>query len=199
MILYGNRESGHSYKAALALALLGLPHEYRAVDLGVPRPDRPAEFRAVSRFGEVPVLVAEGRPPLVQSNAILLHLARSTGRLGGDDPDGIAEWLFWESNRIGLSVPNLRLARRFMPGTPADVVAWLEDRAVTDLDRLDLEMAGKPFLLGRAVTVADVSCCGYLFWLDQAGLDVARWPRVAAWLDRIRALPGWKHPYELLA
>ncbi|HEY9568782.1 MAG TPA: glutathione S-transferase C-terminal domain-containing protein, partial [Thalassobaculum sp.] len=74
-----------------------------------------------------------------------------------------------------------------------------EGRAVTDLDRLDLELAGKPFLLGRAATVADVSCCGYLYWLDQAGLDVGRWPRVAAWLDRIRALPGWRHPYELLA
>lgn len=199
MILYGNKQSGHSYKVALALALLGLPHEYRAVDLMVPRPERPAGFRAVSRFGEVPVLVVEGRPPLVQSNAILLHLARTTGRLGGDDPDGIAQWLFWESNRVGLSVPNLRLARKFMPDTPPEVVAWLEGRAVGDLDRLDLELADKPFLMGDTVTVADLSCCGYLFWLDQAGLDAARWPAMAAWLDRVRTVPGWKHPYELLA
>src|SRR3546814_10417887 len=85
LILYGNKESGHSYKVALALALLGVEHAYRAVDLTVPRPDRPAEFQAVSRFGEVPllVLVAEGRTPLAQSNAILLHMARTPGTIGG--------------------------------------------------------------------------------------------------------------------
>src|SRR3712207_7175952 len=52
---------------------------FRSVDLQLDRADRPAEFRAASRFGEVPVLVVDGEP-MVQSNAILMHLARTTGR-----------------------------------------------------------------------------------------------------------------------
>ena len=150
LVLYGNRESGHSYKVKLALTLLGLEHEYRAVDLGTPREGRPEDFRAASRFGEVPALVVVDGPALVQSNAILAHLASTTGRLRGTgNPGQVTEWLFWEANRVGFSVPNLRVARRFATDTPAEVITWLERRARADLDRLDRELAdGRRFLTG---------------------------------------------------
>jgi glutathione S-transferase len=197
-VLYGNRESGHSYKAKLAMALLGYPHEFRAVDLDLPHESRPADFRAVSLFGEVPVLVHQGGS-IVQSNAILLHLARQTGRLGGElDPALLEQWLFWEANRIGISVPNLRHILRWRPETSAAVKQWLRERALDDLSRLDRELQGKRFILGSAATVVDVSCCAYLFWADQAGIELNAWPSVQAWLDRIRALPGWASPYDLL-
>jgi glutathione S-transferase len=199
LILYGNRESGHAYKARLLLSLTATPHEYRPIDLRLPRDQRPAEFRKVSRFGEVPVLVDHG-VALCQSNAILLHLARRIGRFGAADDAGwdqIQEWLCWEMNRIGFSVPNLRAARIFAPDTPAPVITWIEARAVADLDRLDAHLNGGDFILGAAPTIADLSCCGYLFWPEQAGLDLARWPTVTRWLDRVRALPGWQHPYEM--
>jgi glutathione S-transferase len=199
-VFYGNRESGHSYKVKLALALLGIDHEYRHIDLRIDRPDRPADFRAVGRFGEVPVLVVEGNA-VVQSNAILIHLMRSTARLTGDEGlDRIVEWLFWEANRIGFSLPNLRLARRFGGNASPDVVDWLEQRVRIDLDRLDEEFgSGKPFLTGINVSIADLSCCGYLFWAEQAGIEVASWRNVEAWLGRISALDGWRAPYDLLA
>ena len=199
LVLYGNRESGHSYKVKLALTLLGLEHEYRSVDLMVERANRPPDFREVSRYGEVPVLVTDGEP-LVQSDAILMHLARTTGRLRGEcDPDRTVEWLFWEANRIGFSVSNLRFARRFAPDTPSDVIAWLEARARADLSRLDEEFRAKEgFLLGSTISIADIACCGYLFWPEQTGLDYRAWPHVAGWLERIKALPGWAHPYVLL-
>lgn len=197
-VLYGHPESGHSYKVKLALTLLGIEHEYREVDLAAPRAERRADWRAVSRFGEVPVLVTEGRP-LVQSDAILLHLARATGRLGWEiDPDRLTEWLFWEANRIGTSLPNLRWHLKWGPRAEA-VEVWLRDRLEADLERLDGELTDCPFLMGAAVSAADIACCGYLFFADQIGLDLGPWPALAAWLDRIRALPGWKHPYDLLA
>jgi glutathione S-transferase len=200
LVLYGNRESGHSYKVKLALALLGLEHEYRPVDLAIDRAIRPPDFREVSRYGEVPVLVTDGEP-LVQSNAILMHLARTTGQLRGEcDPDRTVEWLFWEANRITFSVSNLRFARRFMRDTPPEVIAWLEVRACADLDRLDEEFRDRDgFLLGSTISIADIACCSYLFWPEQTGLDYGEWKHVSAWLSRVRALPGWAHPYELLA
>jgi glutathione S-transferase len=79
LLLYGSRDSGHAYKARLFLALASVPHDYENVDLDVPRDLRPERFRAVARFGEVPVLVHDAMA-IVQSNAILLHLARHTGR-----------------------------------------------------------------------------------------------------------------------
>ncbi len=198
LVLYGNRESGHSYKVKLALAVLGLAHEYRPVDLALKRDERPADFRAASRFGEVPVLLIDG-VPLAQSNAILAYLARTTGRLGGSlEPHRIDEWLFWEANRIGFSLPNLRFAKVFAPETLPEVVAWLAARVHADLDRLDDELGRNEFLLGAAPTIADIACCAYMFWPEQAGIDLAAWQNVSRWLAAIRATPGWEHPYQLL-
>jgi len=198
-ILYGNRESGHSYKAKLALTLLGFDHEYREVDVVTqPREQRRADFRAVSPYGEVPVFV-ENRVALAQSNAILLHLAKRTGRLGGElDQDQLTQWLFWEANRIGISVPNLRHIVKWAPETPEPVQAWLRARAVADLDHLSRQLATRAFILGSHVTVVDVSCCAYLFWADQTRIDLSDWPHVVAWLNRISALPGWRAPYDLM-
>jgi len=198
-ILYGNRESGHSYKVKLALTWLGIDHEYREVDvINQSREQRRPDFRAASPYGEVPVLV-ENRVTLAQSNAILLHLAKRTGRLGGElSHDLLAQWLFWEANRIGLSVPNLRHILNWAPETPEPVQSWLRARAVADLDHLSRQLATRPFILGPQVTIVDVACCGYLFWADQTRIDLNDWPHVATWLDRIRAVPGWRPPHELM-
>ena len=110
LTLYGARESGHSYKVRLALTLMQVPHEYHRVEIDLPREQRSTEFRAVSRFGEVPVLVDRGQV-YVQSDAILLHLAQREHKLYGRDAldhDQVREWLFWEANRIGISVPTPR-------------------------------------------------------------------------------------------
>ncbi len=200
LLLYGNRESGHSYKVRLALTLMQAPHEYRPVDLALPRDQRPAEFRQVSKFGEVPVLVDRGQA-YVQSDAILLHLAQREHKLYGRDAidhDQVREWLFWEANRIAISVPNLRYALRWAPETPKDVLDWLRQRALADLGRLNDEFSARKFLLGDFPTVADIACCGYLYWLDQAELDRDAWPAVSRWLTDISALPGWQHPYDLM-
>lgn len=197
-ILYGSRESGHAYKVKLALSVLGIAHEYRAVDLRQPHGQRRQDFRDASPYGEVPVLV-DGDVVLAQSNAILIHVARRARRLGGDGNLGeVTQWLFWEANRIGFSVPNLRHSLVFATDTSEAVVEWLRARALTDLATLDRELAAKSFLLGAEFTVADIACCAYLFWPDQAHLDLSQWGNVIEWLQRIREIPGWEAPYDLL-
>ena len=197
-ILYGSRESGHAYKVKLALSVLGIAHEYRAVDLHQPHDQRRRDFLDVSPYGEVPVFV-DGDVILAQSNAILIHIARQTRRLGGEgNLDRVTQWLFWEANRIGFSVPNLRHSLVFEKDTSEVVVQWLRARALKDLATLDQELATKSFLLGTELTVADIACCAYLFWPDQAQLDLSQWSSVIKWLQRIRDLPAWGAPYDLL-
>jgi len=201
LVLYGHHESGHSYKVRLFLTLAGIPHRYVWVDTEIPRPGRPEEFRRVSQFGEVPVLVADGQPQ-AQSNAILLALARETGKFGpppGSTWEQLTTWLFWEANRIGFSMANLRYYRRGFDTAPAGAVTWVESRALTDMDRLQQELSARPFLAGAAPSIADLSASAYVFLGAEAGVDLARWPAVSGWLDRIRALPGWKGQYVLMA
>lgn len=198
IVLFGNRESGHSYKASLMLHLAGVAHTYTEIDIELPRPARPEPFRSLSVYGEVPLLLHDGKP-YVQSNAILIHLAQHTRAFGGESPERMAqviEWLFWEANRIGFSLPNLRFGLRFTQGGLApDVEHMLRLRLDADIARLDGELSdGRAFILGDAPTVADIALCAYLYWPEQAGVAVPA--QLQAWLDRISALPGWRHPYQ---
>ncbi|MFN4236681.1 MAG: glutathione S-transferase family protein [Vogesella sp.] len=197
--LFGNRLSGHSYKVRLALVLGDVSHEYRHVSLHLPREEREPEFRAASRWDEVPALVVDG-VPMVQSNAILQWLAESEGVLAGQpgERQGIREWLSWEANRIGFSLPNLRYSRLFSPLDPG-AEAWMEARTRRDLDVLDAHLAKQDYLLPSGLTIADLSCSGYLWLIEDAGLTLDAWPHVAAWLARIAAQPGWEPIATLMA
>lgn len=202
IVFYGHPESGHSYKVALALSMLELPHEYRWVDVYAPRDQRAADFRRASPFGEIPVLVVDGIP-LAQSNAILLHLMRRTRRLGGETEarmDQVQQWLFWEANRIGIALGNYRafVRREFGDETAPDVVTWFKGRVDGSAERLDREVANRPFLLGDSITVADLSCSAYLFLAHEAGIDVTAWPGVHQWLQRITLQPGFRPIAELM-
>jgi len=200
MILYGHPESGHTYKVALSLVLMGQPFVYRWVDVFAARGARDPEFQRVSRYGEIPVLVDEGSA-YAQSNAILLHIAGKYARLGGESTARLArvrERLFWEANRIGISLPNLRHYLRFAPATaPEGALEWLRARMLADFEALDNELVQQPFLLGAELTVADLACGAYLLYED-AGLDLTRWPAMNAWLARIRAQPHFQNAATLL-
>ena len=203
LVFYGHPESGHSYKVALALSMLELPHEYRWVNVFAPRDQRAADFRAVSPFGEIPILVVDG-VPLAQSNAILLHLMRRTRRLGGETEalaDQVQQWLFWEANRIGIALGNYRafVRKEFGDETAPEVVAWFKARVEGSAERLDHQVSNRPFLLGDSITVADLSCSAYLFLAHEAGIDVTVWPRAHQWLERIASQRGFRLMAELMS
>lgn len=203
LVFYGHPESGHSYKVALALSMLELPHEYHWVDVFAPRDQRAADFRAASPFGEIPLLVADG-VPLAQSNAILLHLMRRTRRLGGETEvrtDQVQQWLFWEANRVGIALANCRAFVRRESGNEVapEVLAWFKERVEGSVDRLEAEVSKRPFLLGESITMADVSCSAYLFLAHEAGVDVTKWPGVHRWLDRIASQRGFQPIAELMS
>lgn len=144
------------------------------------------------------MLVDEGRA-LCQSNAILIYLAQKTQRFCGSAMEwqSVLEWLSWETNRIGFSVPNLRFSLLWAP-QPPEVLAYLRNRALVDLKTLDGTLASTEFLLPGGPTIADISCAGYLFWLSQAGIAEAEFPNIQRWLFSLRSLPGWVHPDEAM-
>ena len=195
--LYGNRESGNVYKVALTLRLLGQRFDYRHVDLFAGATRTPA-FWAINPMGEVPVLI-HGRETLTQTTAILTALADRFGRFGGRDETErrrVLEWLCFETGRPSNGVALARFARKFQKADD-EVIAYLQARGRAGLDTLERCLTG-PFLVGEAPTVADLGACAYLMLADEAGLDICGWPKVEAWLGRIRALPGFVAQYDLL-
>ena len=195
-------QSGNSYKAALMLELAGADWEPVFVDF-FNGAGRAPEFRALNAMGEVPVL-EHGGLVLTQSGVILDYLASTLGRFG---PSGEAErreilrWVLWDNHKLTSYNATWRFLINFVPEDKrsADVVGFLEGRARAAMGVLEGHLAGRDWIVGDAMTVADLSCAGYMFYEDEFPIDwAADYPAVTAWKERIRAQPGWKHPYELM-
>ncbi|UFZ03675.1 glutathione S-transferase family protein [Bradyrhizobium ontarionense] len=195
-------ESGNSYKLALMLTLCGQSFESVWTDFGGGI-TRTAAWRAnVNPMGEIPVLEEDG-VRLTQTGPILLELAARYGRFGGADARErfeILRWLFWDNQKMSGFMATYRYRRAFTPQPDEKVQGFLRARIDDFLSILAGEVAQRPFIIGDRPTVADLSLCGYLsFPVEESGYDLAaRFPPVAAWLQRIAALPGWKPPYDLL-
>jgi glutathione S-transferase len=183
----------------LFLKLTDTPHSYDTISLSQARNDRPENFRKNARFDEVPLLMIDDQP-YVQSNAILLHLSEMLNVLGGgSEKPRVVEWLMWEQSRLGFSLPNLRFERKFKTNSDPNVLTWLEARLRDDLDVLEDHLKnGTNFIVGNAPSIVDCALAGYLYWLDDAGLEIAQWPTIEAWLQRLSELKGWEHPNTLM-
>jgi len=197
--LYCFAQSGNAYKAALALALAGADWEPRFVDF-FNGETRSPEYRAINEMGEAPIL-EHGDVKLSQSGVILDYLAEKLGRFGPQNENErreILRWLLWDNHKLTSYTATLRFLRVFAKTGETPVTAFLEGRAAAAMKVLNDHLADRDFVIGDRLTIADLSLCGYLFWPEEIGVDWAEYPNIAAWLDRIRAQPGWQHPYDLM-
>jgi glutathione S-transferase len=195
-------ESGNAYKAALTMELAGFGWEPVFVDFfngGARSP----EFRALNPMGEVPVLV-DGDQVISQSGAIVDHVLERTGALeeGWDRAARreVLRWVLWDNHKFSSVIGSARFMMNFLQAEnrPAEVISWHQGRMRASLRVLEDALAGRDWLAGPAISSADIACCSYLYYPEPFGFDRADWPAIDAWLDRIAAQPGWKHPYALM-
>ena len=193
-------ESGNAYKAALTLTLAGYDWEPVFVDF-FNGETRGEEFRKLNVMGEVPVLV-DGDLVLSQSGAIMYHVVERTGKLGGapGEENEVLRWVLWDNHKMSSQAGMTRFLMNFLPEEkrPKDVIAFTQARLKNAYAALDAHLADRDWIVGKAPTIADLSCCGYLYYPEPFGFDREDWPNINRWLDGIAALPGWKHPYDLM-
>lgn len=196
-ILYGHPDSGHAFKVALALRFAQIDFDFRYVDIWAARETRPQTFLERSPFAEVPLLLIDGKA-MTQSGAILLELGQRNPALIGPNPDRARELVFWEANRIGMVIPQLIEEKRVNgEGFGEGALAWLRGRYSSDIARLSDLIGAQDFVLGEAPCIADFAIFGYTNWHERAGVDVPT--NVAQWLSRMRALPAYAPPEEIMA
>jgi glutathione S-transferase len=202
--LYGSPHSLPTYKVALMLRLSGEPFSFRYVSFQKGMHKTP-KFRALSRWGQVPVLL-EGERVYVQSSAIVEHLAEALGRFQGPDPaarQAVREWLYWDVDALFPPIWNcygVQLGqRKLLPISVEPAIAdYHRRRAETALTVLDSHLAHRDYLCASEPTIADISCCADVAFAEICEFDVKRWTNVARWVERMQALPGFKAPFDLL-
>ena len=195
--LYGSFTSSSSYKPMLFLALARVPFSFRTVNLKTGA-QKTAEYLAVNRYGQVPTLRHRGLT-IVQSNVILDYLARTTGKFEGateQDRWRAREWLSWETDAIS-NIAKVRHFSRFRTVDPA-VMAHFRPLAEAALTFMDKALEGRDWLVGDACTLADIGCWGRMVFMAEGGMDIAGWPNVAAWSQRLKAMPRFALPYDLI-
>ena len=194
-------ESGNAYKAALTLQLSGLEWEPVFVDFFNGATRAPDYRNDLNEMGEVPVLV-DGDLRLSQSGVIQQYIIDKTGKLGGAPKDRyeVLRWVLWDNHKLSSQAGMTRFLMNFLPEEkrPADVIAFMQGRLKAAYQILDAHLQGRDWIVGNNLTVADVSCCGYLFYPEPFGFDRADWPNIDAWLTCISQTPGWKAPYDLM-
>ena len=200
MKLYGHPQSGHAFKVKFCLESADISHEYEIVDIFSDRSTRAEEFLTKSKFFEVPLLI-DGEKNIVQSNAILVYIASKFNIYGHEDEttwNTCLQWLFWESNKIGMCLPQLRADKSFAGFELShDARDWLLKRFNLDVAVLESELEdGRKFLVGDQLTIADFSICGYLFYQNEADVTIPK--NVGSWIARLANLPSWAHPYDML-
>ena len=191
LLIYGDSISGNCLKVKWTAQKLGIP--YRWIQTSVlGRETRTPEFLAMNPAGEVPLVVlADGRR-LAQSGAIILHLAEGSDLIPADAyaRAKMLEWMFWEQYS---HEPYIAVARRirFVEGRPAGQVdPKLMERGAAALARLEQQLAKTPFLVGQALTLADVALVAYTRVAHEGGFDLGRCPAVKAWVVRVESELG---------
>lgn len=214
--LHGFSQSGNTFKIAFALRALQQPWEPVLVDFMNGQTRTPAWREGVNEMGEVPVL-EDNTLRLTQSAVILLHLARKHGAVGGvadgvvdgvawagaseSDQQEVLRWLFFDNHKFTSYFATYRFMKAFAPVAPDPaVMAWLRLRLDNAFGVLDKHLLGRDYIVGGEPTIADLSCCGYLFYpVEESGYEVVgRFDNIAAWLQRVRAIEGWAAPYDIL-
>jgi glutathione S-transferase len=204
--LHAFAQSGNCYKVALLLQALGQPWEAIHMPFadfagGVPRSDQWRQEQ--NAMGEVPILEVDGRK-MTQSGAILIWLAEKHGAYGGktgDEKMEVLRWILFDNHKFTSYFASWRFTKSFSPVAPdPGVEKWLKGRIDNAFGIVERHLANREWIVGREPTIADLSLCGYVYYpADESGYDIPKqYPAMARWLERIKTLPGWKHPYELL-
>jgi glutathione S-transferase len=193
-------ESGNAYKAALMLELTGQDWQPVLVDYfhGQTRTD--SWRQQINEQGEVPVLEHDGQT-FTQSALILDYLAAQTGQFGPQSEEEHREiwrWMLFDNHKFTSYYATLRFLYGLKKTGETDVTKFFRERAMAAYQVVDQHLSQTPFMVGGRLTIADLSLAGYVFMPEETGMQLTDFPHIEAWKARIKAVPGWKAPYELM-
>jgi glutathione S-transferase len=200
MKLYINKLSPNVRRVRLTAAVLGLKLEEIALDFTKGEHKKP-EYLALNPNGAVPTLT-DGDFVLTESRAIMQYLAATkpeSGLLPRDERQraDVTRWQFWDSSHFSPQVGTLVFQKMLKPmfgmGEPD---AGKIEEALTNIRRygavLNQQLDGKTYVVGNALTLADLTLASTLMYAKQVDLSLAEYPNVQAWFARISELDAWK-------
>jgi glutathione S-transferase len=192
LTLYGYLDSGNGYKIRLLLAQLARPYTYRELDI-TKGESRSPEFLRKNPNGRTPTLELEDGTCLAESNAILWYLAEGSAFLPSEPllRAQVLQWMFFEQSSHEPFVATARFIVRHLPlDSPRRAelqMRWEQGRFA--LKVMETQLEGRPFFVGDRYSIADIALYAYTHVAHEAQLDLAPYPKVRGWLERVARQP----------
>jgi glutathione S-transferase len=195
MRLHDHLSSGNGYKVRLLMAQLGLPFERVEYDIDRGETRTPEFLEKVNANGRVPVLETDGGELLPESGAILFYLAEGTPFLpeGRFERADVLRWMFFEqySHEPNIATPRFWITHH---------IEMTEERRLSletkrklgyaALGVMEGHLADHDFFVAERYSIADIALYAYTHVADEGGFDLAGFPAVRAWFERVRSQPG---------
>lgn len=200
---YWPTPNGH--KITLFLEETGLPYAIKPVNIGRGEQFAPA-FLAISPNNRMPAIVdtepADGGAPIsvFESGAILQYLAEKTGRFLPTDLRArveALEWLFWQVGGLGPMLGQNHHFSRYAP----EKIPYAIDRYVNETRRLygvlNGRLDGRDFIVDNDYSIADMAAYPWIVSHEAQGMDLADFPQLKTWFERIRDRPATQRAYAV--
>ena len=174
-------------KASIMLEEVGLPYDVHVIDIGKGDQDTPA-FRALSPNGKIPVILdREAGRTIFETGAILLYLARKTGKL--EPNEETLQWLFFQAAHIGPMVGQLGHFKVHAKQQVPYAIERYDAEVRRLLGVLDGRLADRDHICG-AYGLADIMTWSWVHATRELGIDLAAYPALAHWHEAVGARPA---------
>ena len=183
MIIYGDEKSGNCLKVKWVCDRLALPYTWIDVDV-LKQETRSADFLRMNSAGQVPTIVLDDSRALAQSNAIIRYLARGSDLIPSDDYAAakMDEWLFWEQYSHEPYIAVCRFQMRYLGKSASELDPEKVRRGHAALARMEQQLALTPFLVGTALSLADVALLAYTRLAHEGGFDLGGYAALRRWI-----------------
>lgn len=193
--LYDYLPSGNGYKVRLVLKQLHIDYELIEIDI-LRGESRTPQFLAKNANGRIPLLEVADQNYLSESHAIISFLAEGSPLIPRDafERARMWQWMCFEQYNLEPNIGTARLWVSLLHKTRAELGDKLIEKKKSGyaaLDVLEAGLQGREYLVGNRYSLADISLYAYTHVAHQGGFDLAPYPNVRAWCDRVAAQPGW--------
>ena len=190
--LYDYLPSGNGYKVRLLLTQLGIPFARIELDI-LKGTTRTPEFLQKNLNGRIPVVELEDGGFLAESNAILFYFAEGTPFLPADrwQRAQALQWMFFEQYSHEPNIATSRFWLQHLELTPERKAALAQKRPLgyAALDVMEKHVTGRSFFVGEQYSIADIALYAYTHVAGEGGFDLAKYPNIRAWLERVQSQP----------
>lgn len=199
--LYVTQASGNCFKPFLAASYSGYELDIIQVNL-LAGQHRSEAYLNINGRGQVPYLVTANGTGIAESNAMLWLIADGSNLM----PETAVEraqslqWMFFEQSKLEpfISPPRFLtfIAPKLGEGRETDIANWIAS-AKSGLSTLDAHLSKNDFMLGQRYGITDIAVFGYVHVSGEAGIDMAEFPAVQRWIERVATTPRFRPLSEL--